>query len=194
MSFLVTDSNNNPDAARPITDDNDNRSSCDYQTSNISDFSSSNMIIASVPFEEDNTWMYYILNDNCTESNMLFDVDGQFMFLPQLEDFAENNSSTDPSFHQESEPHPNNEDLYAILDEMRSINRQILISDSDQESVDPYSIKNVPQVSDMVSNLEPAGSPKETQRRKPVTLVLDLDGKKFNLYVCSSNNFSSHLM
>ncbi|GLT52571.1 hypothetical protein SLA2020_259040 [Shorea laevis] len=120
----------------------DNKSSTDNQTCNVSDFFISDMIIASIPY-----------GGNAVDDNII-------------------GTSSFPDFKY-SEP-----SLYLAIDRMRSCNEEFDInSDLDQaEEFDPQSfIKNVSELSDVVSNFRPSMVPKETQKRKSVTLVLDLD-------------------
>ncbi|KAH8493960.1 hypothetical protein H0E87_020647 [Populus deltoides] len=165
-------------------DDSDyNRSSCDYQTCNISDFFISDMIIASLPFGEsavvnDFTDANPFLDYKCAEPSMLFDVAEECMILPFLKDTAKVSDSNDMKSSEEAMIDSDNSGLYLAINQIRSCDQESdLITDSDQaEDFDPqFFIRNLPELSDVVSNFRPSISPKEPCRRKSITLVLDLD-------------------
>ncbi|XP_024436958.1 uncharacterized protein LOC7471836 isoform X1 [Populus trichocarpa] len=165
-------------------DDSDyNKSSCDYQTCNISDFFISDMIIASLPFGEsavvnDFTDANPFLDYKCAEPSMLFDVAEECMILPFLKDTAKVSDSNDMKSSEEAMIDSDNSGLYLAINQIRSCDQESdLITDSDQaEDFDPqFFIRNLPELSDVVSNFRPSISPKEPCRRKSITLVLDLD-------------------
>jgi CTD small phosphatase-like protein 2 len=173
-------------------DDSDyNKSSCDYQTCNISDFFISDMIIASLPFGEsavvnDFTDANPFLDYKCAEPSMLFDVAEECMVLPFLKDTAKVSDSNDMKSSEEAMIDSDNSGLYLAINQIRSCDQESdLITDSDQaEDFDPqFFIRNLPELSDVVSNFRPSISPKEPCRRKSITLVLDLDGKKIMLFM-----------
>ncbi|KAI9197544.1 hypothetical protein LWI28_000460 [Acer negundo] len=165
-----------------IDDSDDNRNSCDYQTCNVSDFFISDMIIAGLPLDgnavddaiiESNPFSDY----KCAESSMLFDVADQYMILPFLEDTAKTSDTNDVKPHEEATMDPDNASLYLAIEQMKAFDQESDVNyDFNQtEHFDPQIfIKNLPELSD-VSNFQPAVLPKETQRWKAVTLVLDLD-------------------
>ncbi|KAJ6979392.1 hypothetical protein NC653_027520 [Populus alba x Populus x berolinensis] len=165
-------------------DDSDyNRSSCDYQTCNISDFFISDMISASLPFDEsavvsDFTDVNPFLDYKCAEPSMLFDGAEECMILPFLKDTAKASYSNDMKSSEEAMIDSDNSGLYLAMNQIRSCDQESdLITDSDQaEDFDPqFFIRNLPELSDVVSNFRPSISPKEPCRRKSITLVLDLD-------------------
>lgn len=161
----------------------DNRSSCDYQTCNVSDFFISDMIIASLPLDgntdaitETNPFPDY----KCAEPNMIFDVADEYMMLPFLEDTAKSSSTIDVKSHEIATIEQDSGSLYLAINQMKPCNQESDVNaNSDQaQHFDPqFFVKYLPELSD-VANFWPTTSPKETQRRKSVTLVLDLDGKK----------------
>ncbi|KDO78048.1 hypothetical protein CISIN_1g011481mg [Citrus sinensis] len=130
------------------TDDgDDNRSSCDYQTC------------------------------NCAEPNMFFDVADECMMLPFLEDTAKSSNTIDVKSHEVASIEQDNGSLYLAINQMKSFNQESDVNaNSDQaQHFDPqFFIKYLPELSD-IANFRPTASPKETQGRKSVTLVLDLD-------------------
>lgn len=172
-------------------DSDDNRSLCDYQTCNVSDFFISDMIIAGIPFDG-NTVVDDINETNpfpdykYAEPSMLFDVAEDCMVLPFLEDTTIISNTNDVKSCEEAVIDSDNASLYLAINQIRSCNQESDINtDSDQgEDFDPqFFIKNLPELSDVVSNFRPTIHPQESWRRKAITLVLDLDGKEFKLFV-----------
>lgn len=167
-------------------DSDDNRSSSDYQTCDVSDFYISDMIVASFPFcantfDDDINVVNSFPDYKYAEQSLLFDVSEQYMTLPFLEDTVKISDMNDAQSHEEAMMVSNNSSLSVAIDEMRCCNLEIDVStDSDPQMF----IKNFPELSDVVSNFQPTILPKDTQNRKPVTLVLDLDGNSFMLICC----------
>lgn len=179
------DTGNNAGLEEPAlgVHENDNKSSFDNQTCTVSDFFISDMIIASIPFDGNAS------NNNITgsssfpdfdysEPTMLFDISEQYMILPSLEETTKANILDDVGTCQEALITQDNASFYLAIDRMRSCNQESDInSDSDQvDEFDPHSfIRNLSELSDVVSSFRPSMVPKETQKKKSVTLVLDLD-------------------
>ncbi|KAL5772049.1 hypothetical protein ACOSQ2_011973 [Xanthoceras sorbifolium] len=177
-------SNKGPNVQGLGTDDSDdNRNSCDYQTCNVSDFFISDMIIAGLPLDgnavDDAITESIPFSDyKCAETSMLFDVADQYMILPFLEDTAKSSDTNAVKLPEEATMDPDNASLYLAIEQMKSFNQESDVNyDFNQaEHFDPQVfLKNLPELSDVVTNFQPAVLPKETQRRKAVTLVLDLD-------------------
>lgn len=171
-------------------------SSSDYQTCNISDFHISDMSIAGFPFDE-NLGLDDISAANpcagyqCMETDVMFDMAQRYMVLPFLEDASELSNIHDeesieegpitsddsclPLAIQHMKPSDQNDDIghnFGKLDEM--------------DCFDPHLfIRNLPDLSELAPCLWPILLPKETEKRKLVTLVLDLDGKQIEHQVCS---------
>ena len=172
-------------------DSDDNRSSSDYQTCDVSDFYISDMIVASLPvnenaFDGDIGDANFFPNYDYTEPSVLFDVAEQYIMLPFLEETVKMSDINDAQSGEEALNDSDNNSLYLAIDQMRSCNQEFDVnSDSDQaECFDPQVfIKNLPELSDVVSNFQATILPKETQNSKAVTLVLDLDGKEIELYI-----------
>lgn len=170
------------------TDENeDGRIVCGYETCDISDFYISDMIITSLPIDQD------AYDDNLSETNCIsdyksaepsmFDAADQYIVLPALEDDAKIGNTSDVRSCQEAILVQENVSLYSAMCQTRSCEQESdLTNDSDKaECFDPQSfIKNLPELSDIESAGQPAVTSRESQRRKSVTLVLDLDGKKQN--------------
>ncbi|OMO93911.1 NLI interacting factor [Corchorus capsularis] len=176
-------SNDGPEVPTLGADDSDdNKSSLGSQTCNVSDFFISDMIIASIPFDgnaadENISGANSFPDFKCSEPSMLFDVAEQYMILPFLEDTVKANEMNGVNMHEEAMMTQDNPGLYLAIDQMRScIQESDVNSDSDQaDDFDPQSfIQNLPELSD-VSSFRPAMAPKEAWKRKPITLVLDLD-------------------
>lgn len=152
------------------------------------------MIISSLPFSGD-AFADDICETNCfpdykyAEPNILFDVSEQYMLLPFLEDTVRNSNSNnlDDKLYQEAVMDTDRAGLYLEIGQMRPCLQDTVInsSDSDQaECFDPQLfMKNLPELSDVVSNFQTNLLPEEASKRKSVTLVLDLDGKYCYLHV-----------
>lgn len=98
------------------------------------------------------------------------------MILPYLEDGSAN--TDDVKSDVDSRVNLDNHDLFLAFNRTRSHNMQPEDhAESEQaEDFDPQLfIKNQPELSDVVSNYWP----RDTLRKKSVTLVLDLDGMTF---------------
>ncbi|KAM6552248.1 hypothetical protein CsatB_002056 [Cannabis sativa] len=161
----------------------DNRSSGDLQYCDVSEFYISDMIVSDFTFDAtafDNT-----SEANCftsyehPEPNMLFGVAEQFCVLPLLEESIRSSSANDEKSDEQAMMGPNDSSLYLAINQIRPCDQESAVNsfDSDQaECFDPQIfIKNLPELSDVVSNFQSNSLPKETSRRKLITLVLDLD-------------------
>ncbi|CAI0452175.1 unnamed protein product [Linum tenue] len=126
----------------------------DYQSCNISDFSISEMIISSLPYD-----------GNAIDSH-----------LYESEAFPDYRCA-EPS-EEAIEGGPDDADLYTAISQIRTYNQECdPIANSDQaDDFDPqFFIRTLPELSEVVSNFQTSMFPKDTQRRKSITLVLDLD-------------------
>ncbi|KAG4195860.1 hypothetical protein ERO13_A06G135600v2 [Gossypium hirsutum] len=124
------------------------------------------------------TWTYSFPDFKCSEPSMLFDVAEQCMILPFLEDTVKANDTNDFDLHEESMMAQDNTGLCLAIDQMRScLQESDVNSDTDQaDDFDPQAfIKNLPELSDVVSSFRPASVLTEAWKRKLITLVLDLD-------------------
>ncbi|CAN1150228.1 hypothetical protein LINPERPRIM_LOCUS18323 [Linum perenne] len=161
-----------------------NLSLSDYQTCNISDFSISDMLISSIPFDgnamnSDISETEIVLDYRCAEPSMLFDAAQEYMILPFLEDTAKLTNSIDMKSGEEA---IGDTSLYEAISQIRTINQECdrTVDSDPADDFDPQLfIRNLPELSEVVSNFQPSTIPKDSQRRKSVTLVLDLDGKEF---------------
>ncbi|KAG6639379.1 hypothetical protein CIPAW_10G095900 [Carya illinoinensis] len=111
-------------------------------------------------------------SDYQTCDSLLFDVSEQYMTLPFLEDTVKTSDMNDAQSHEEAMMVSDYSSSYVAIGQRRSCNSEIDVNtDSDPQMF----IKNLPELSDVASNFQPTILPKDTQNRKPVTLVLDLD-------------------
>ncbi|XVF40217.1 hypothetical protein PTKIN_Ptkin01aG0093900 [Pterospermum kingtungense] len=178
--------NDSPEVPALVVDErDDNKSSFDSQTCNVSDFFISDMLIASIPFDgnavDDSISGTNLFPDlKCSEPSMLFDVAEQYMILPFLEDTVRANDINDVNLHVDDMMVQDNTGLFLAIDQMRSrIHDSDVISDSVSDQADDFDpqsfIKSLPELSDVISSFRPTMGPTEACRRKPITLVLDLD-------------------
>ncbi|CAI0452177.1 unnamed protein product [Linum tenue] len=156
----------------------------DYQSCNISDFSISEMIISSLPYDGNAIDSHLYESEafpdyRCAEPSMLFDMAQECLILPFLEDTAKLTNSNDLKSGEEAiEGGPDDADLYTAISQIRTYNQECdPIANSDQaDDFDPqFFIRTLPELSEVVSNFQTSMFPKDTQRRKSITLVLDLD-------------------
>ncbi|KAM7271787.1 hypothetical protein ACFE04_031001 [Oxalis oulophora] len=165
-------------------DRGDNLTSSDYQTCAVSDFNISDMIITGLPYDESQfDTELSVINQfsdyKYREPSMLYDVAEQCMVMPFLEDnTVKTSTNTNDSRSHEAIADPYSTSLYEAISQLKPCDQQSdVISDSDPaEEFDPESfIKNLPELSDVVSNFCPTVLPVESWKRKTMTLVLDLD-------------------
>ncbi|XP_057750491.1 uncharacterized protein LOC130968974 [Arachis stenosperma] len=159
----------------------DKRIICGYETLDVSDFSISDMIITSLPLDRDSfdhdICEINSLSDYRSSEPPMLDASDQYMILPALEDDIKIGSTSDVSY-KESITVQENASLYSALCQIRSCNQDSDVKDylDKTEWFDPQLfIKNLPELSDAESNDLPTQIPRSSQRRKSVTLALDLD-------------------
>ncbi|XP_023633509.1 uncharacterized protein LOC17877236 isoform X3 [Capsella rubella] len=164
-------------------DESSNKICFDNQTCNVSDFYISDVLIASLPFDENG-------NDAFTEISPLphYIFPEQYMVLPYLEDGSAN---TDDIKSDVDKINLDNHDLFLAFNRTRSYNMESEDHADNElaEDFDPQLfIKNQPELSDVVSNYWP----RDTLRKKSVTLVLDLDETLVHssLETCNAADFS----
>lgn len=175
------------------SDDSDDGScsSSDYQQScNVSDFHISDMSVASLPFDEDEG-LHDIITANtcpespdyeCTDPDMMIDVADRYMILPFLDDTVETRKVQDRESVEEVTMNSDDSCLYLAIHQMQPSDQETISAHCENpdeaDGFDPHLfIKNLPDLSEVVPSQQPLLLPKETRKRKPVTLVLDLDGK-----------------
>ncbi|XP_050944510.1 uncharacterized protein LOC103484399 isoform X1 [Cucumis melo] len=163
-----------------IDEGKNSRSSHDSQTCDISDFFISDMIVANLPLceNDDICDINYFHDYKYTQSSVLSDVADQYMILPFLEDTMKFSNSDDAKCSDELAIGSGNSSLYRVIDQRNNLSLEFSVSsESDQtECFDPQLfIKNLPELSEVISNFQPSILPNEDRKRKAVTLVLDLD-------------------
>ncbi|XP_019417674.1 PREDICTED: CTD small phosphatase-like protein 2-A isoform X1 [Lupinus angustifolius] len=158
------------------------RSICGYETCDVSDFYISDMIITSLPFGgnafDDDIIATSCLSDYGSAEPSMFNACEQYMILPALEDDGKVSRTSDIVSYEEAVLVQEDASLYSAIGQIRSYNPESDVkNDLDKaESFDPQSfIKNSPELSEVELNGQNALIPKQSPRRKSVTLVLDLD-------------------
>lgn len=170
------------------TEDSDDSSkgSCEYGTCSISDFFISDMIFSGIPVEgdafDDGTDIKFFPDYKCEEPFSSFGAAEEDMLMPYLKDDLENRYVCDSRTCEETVANSDDSSLYMAIHQLRSCNQESELSsypDMDQtECFDPHIfIRNLPDMSDLASDLRPATIPKGSMNQKSVTLVLDLDGE-----------------
>ncbi|WVZ21631.1 hypothetical protein V8G54_008953 [Vigna mungo] len=161
------------------------RTICGYETCDVSDFYISDMIITSLPFGgnsfDDDISETNCLSDYASAESSMFTASEQYMILPALEDDIKVGCNSDLISFEETVMVRESASLYSAMGQIRSCNQELDVkSDLDKsECFDPQSfIKNLPDLSEIEVNGQPTLIPKQSPRRKSITLVLDLDGKK----------------
>lgn len=113
--------------------------------------------------------------------DIMFDVPERYMILPFVERTREENSGFSEDSPDETAYHSLDSSLYRAISQMESSDEDTSHSQAieDLSSFDPQLfLNNLPDVSEAVSSIWAMLLPKETRKRKIVTLVLDLDGKE----------------
>ncbi|XP_026404647.1 CTD small phosphatase-like protein 2 isoform X2 [Papaver somniferum] len=116
----------------------------------------------------------------------LFDMAERYMILPFLEETGETTNIFDKRACEEEEQEAsiNSDDscLYLAIhqlkscDEQSNFNSHSVVGVDEVDCFDPHLfLRNLPDLSDVVPSVWPLLLPKETRKRKSITLVLDLD-------------------
>lgn len=163
-------------------DEND-RSSCEYQTCNVSDFYISDMIFSELPIKGH---CVYDFNETapfpdykCDEPSTC--LDEEVMILPFLEDTLESSNAHDSRLCEDSIINSVDSSFYVSLHQLKSYNQESDVNTyqvSDQaECLDlDFFIRTLTDVSDVATNPCPTNvKPEGTRKKKSTTLVLDLD-------------------
>ncbi|KAG7034685.1 CTD small phosphatase-like protein 2 [Cucurbita argyrosperma subsp. argyrosperma] len=140
--------------------------------------SEAHMTIRPVIGTDDLCNINYFHDYKYTQSTILSDVADQYMMLPFLEDTVKFSNSDDADCSDELTIGFGNSGLHRVIDQRNNFSLEFNVStDSDQtECFDPQLfIKNLPELSEVISNFQPSILPNEDRKRKAVTLVLDLD-------------------
>lgn len=145
-------------------------SSSNNHSCNVSDFSLSDVLIASLPFYESGdvdvfTELSPLPRYIFPEPSVLLDAAEQYMLLPYLDDVK--------SDEEDKRSNVEKHDLFVAFNQSKS---QKLEATEESEDFDPrIFIRNQPELYDVVSSY----FPDIMQPKKTVTLVLDLDGMFF---------------
>ncbi|XP_058101168.1 uncharacterized protein LOC131245612 [Magnolia sinica] len=168
------------------SDDGGNSSSSDYLTCNVSDVYISDTNVASLSFDEitgldDMTTADLFPDYGYTNPDTIFDTAEGYMILPFLEEAVETSNFLDGESFEEAAMNSDNACLYLAMQQVKPSNEESGVScdsgDPDEaDGFDPHIfIRNLPDLSEVVPSLRPVLLPKESRKRKPITLVLDLD-------------------
>ncbi|XP_030552918.1 uncharacterized protein LOC115757007 isoform X1 [Rhodamnia argentea] len=162
----------------------ENKGSRDYQSCSISDFYISDMFIAGLRpddvtvDDEDATDLMPLTGYKGDESSMLFDVSEKYMMVPLLGSTLITSAIEDTKSHEGGTVDADGSSFYMSIDQMRCYNSESECHSvlDEAECFDPHLfIRTLPDLSDEVSTCQPTASHMEIQKRKSVTLVLDLD-------------------
>lgn len=159
------------------------RNICGYETCDVSDFYISDMIISSLPiggnaFDDDDVGETNCLSDYGSDEPSVFPASEQYTVLPALEDDVKVGGISQIISYEEAMMVQESASLYSAMTQIRSSNLESdAKNDMDKaESFDPQSfIKNLPELSEADLSGQPTLIPKQSPKRKSITLVLDLD-------------------
>ncbi|KAF8413617.1 hypothetical protein HHK36_001609 [Tetracentron sinense] len=182
-------SDDDADVPHLTVDDSDDgsSSSCDYLSCNVSDFYISDISVTGFPLNGNtgfddtiDTNPYPFLDYDCAELNMMFDMADKYMILPFLEETVETSTTHIAKSCEEAMMNSDDSCLYFAIHQMKSCNQEpdvnpLSVDSNEADWFDPHLfIRNLP-LSDVVPNFPPVLLPKETRKRKSITVVLDLD-------------------
>lgn len=173
------------------SDDSDGGScsSSDYQPCNVSDFLISDMSVASLSYDG-NARLDHVMTANtcpespdyeCTDPDLMIDMADRYMVLPLLGETMETSNFLNQESTKEATMNPDDACLYLAIHQMKPSDQETGIGSysgnlDEVDGFDPHLfIRNLPDLSEVVPSLRPVLLPKETRKRKPITLVLDLD-------------------
>ncbi|KAK1325336.1 Mitochondrial import inner membrane translocase subunit TIM50 [Acorus calamus] len=184
----IVENDEHTDSTLTAVDESDDGSSSshDYQICNISKSSVSDARVITSSFNgsinfDCLTAANYFLDYDCMDLDKFFDTPESFMVLPDLEETVDTSNVLDEESTDEATINPDNSCLYLALHQMESFGGGNVITDYsyDQEmDFDPqFFFKSFDNLSEVVQcqSLLPAWLPDPTEKRKNVTLVLDLD-------------------
>lgn len=156
---------------------------CGDETCHVSDFYISEMIFTSLPSEGDSLDGNYLSPDCRYSEPTRFGASDQHLVQAALEnDTKVSNTCIVP--HEEATGVQENASFYSAC-QIKSCSEDTDFK-SDLDKTDCFNpqlfIKSLPELSDVESIDLSAQIPKQSQQRKSVTLVLDLDGKKLSIF------------
>ncbi|KAG1346840.1 CTD small phosphatase-like protein 2 [Cocos nucifera] len=176
----------NPKLPHLVADDGDDGScsSSDSQTYSLLDFYGSDSISA-LPFDTDMGFTD-VINTACpsyelTNSDIMIDVADKYMLLPYLGKTTETSGIYVEGSYEETMMNSDDACFYLEIHQMKSSDEETQLTChsgnlDEMEFFDPQLVfRNLPDLPEAVSSICPISLPKETQKRKTITLVLDLD-------------------
>ncbi|XP_038981510.1 CTD small phosphatase-like protein 2 isoform X5 [Phoenix dactylifera] len=127
-----------------------------------------------------------VINTACpiyelTNSDIMIDMAEKYMILPFLGKTGETSSIYIEESFEETMMNSDDACLYLEFHQMKSSDQETQITChsgnlDEMESFDPQLLfRSLPDLPEAVSTICPISQPKETKKRKPITLVLDLD-------------------
>lgn len=116
------------------------------------------------------------------ESNLFFDGNERRMALPALDDTVELSKILNSRPSEDTKMDSDNSSFLLAIHQIRpgeqEADHKSCIDSDEAQNFDPHSfIRNLPDLSEIVPSSRPTILPKESRERKPITLVLDLDGE-----------------
>lgn len=179
--FTEKDTGNFGDTKMAGVRADEGRNISDYETCDVSDFYISDMIFTSLPFGnafDDDVGENKCLSDYQSTEPSVFPASEQSMVLPALEDDVKIDCTSDVRSYEKYTVERESGSLYSAISQIRSCDQESDVKNylNKEEDFDPQSfIKILPELSEVESNDHPLLFPKQSPRRKSVTLVLDLD-------------------
>ncbi|KNA09779.1 hypothetical protein SOVF_150440 isoform A [Spinacia oleracea] len=165
--------------------DGNSGSSSDYRTCNISDFYISDMVLAGSTFDAsfmcgDIAEKLTIPMHEAAASNIFLDGNERHITFPFLGDSVELSEILHSRPAEEARMDSDNSSFLLAIHQVRPGEQEADRRSCDDSDVaqyfDPHSfIRNLPDLSEVVPSTRPTILPKESRKRKPITLVLDLD-------------------
>uniref|UniRef100_A0A1D1YG99 Mitochondrial import inner membrane translocase subunit TIM50 n=1 Tax=Anthurium amnicola TaxID=1678845 RepID=A0A1D1YG99_9ARAE len=176
--------NEQPDLPHLVPDDSDDGccTSNDYQSCTVVDYCISDS--SDLLSFNGSTGFSDAITNSCfdydhVDHDMMFDMPERYMILPFIERTRQANCVQYEDSVEEAVLNSDDSCLYLAIHQMKSSDDDIFSHSWDMEelgSFDPQLfIKNLPDLPETVSSLWPMLLPKETRKRKAITLVLDLD-------------------
>ncbi|CAI9773259.1 unnamed protein product [Fraxinus pennsylvanica] len=176
--------------------------SSEHQDFNLSDFYISDKIFSGLPIDRNLTYdnnvdSIFLPDYKCEESNVFCDLAEDYMVLPLLENTLETRYDHDGKSSGETIGDVKDSSLYLAIHQLRSSNQDtdinIYPNYDPADCFDPQVyIRNLPDQLDATSTLPNTNVPKEKQKAKQITLVLDLDETLVHstLEFCSDADFT----
>lgn len=148
------------------------------------------MIFSGLPVDgnsvyDDSTDTKFLPGYKCEEPITSFNLAEETMVMPYLKSTIESGYVHNNRTCEDTTIDSSDSSLYLAIHQLRSCNQESdlnIYTDVDQpESFDPHMfIRNIPDLQDLASDLQPTVLPKDSKITKSVTLVLDLDGKRIS--------------